>query len=700
MSTAAFVLEIGTEEMPARFLAPLERQLAADLEQALQAARIPVSGVQTASTPRRLIVFCPSMPLEQDRVEELFIGPPWKAAFGPDGQALKPALGFAAGHGAQPSELFAHETPKGAYAALRKQVGGGRSVEMLSALVNELLAGLSFPKKMRWADGDATFGRPIRWILCLLGPDVVEAGFADVAADRMTQGHRVLGRGPWNVAEARDFFQVLADQGQVMVHSATRRGTIQAQGNTLAAAIQARIVWKEDLLDEVVQLVEQPVPVLAGFDPSYLELPRQVLLTSMEKHQKCFGVEDAGGALLPAFLTVINLRPKDEALVRKGWERVLKARLEDARFFFHADCRATSEKWLSMLETVTFLAPLGSMGQKCRRLEALTAALARDFAQPDMDQAGRAGLLAKMDLVSEVVKEFAELQGTMGEIYALRQGESQAVARAIGEQYLPAGPESPVPQTRLGALLSMADKADTLVGCFGLNMTPSGATDPYALRRAALGISRIIMEHGLRLDLRAMLGMAQEGYGVVAWKVDAPTSLAQLLEFFAQRLKAYFQGKGYPTRIVDAAVGAGFADIWALRARIEALHRFSRQEDFTAAVQTFKRAANIIRKQAMEGEDASALNGEFRQDLLQEPQEKELAQAWQTIAPRWDELMAGDHYDQLLALLLELKPYVDGLFDHVMVMCPERELRINRLNLLKSLVDSFDRLADFPALQV
>ncbi|SDB47757.1 glycyl-tRNA synthetase beta chain [Desulfonatronum thiosulfatophilum] len=700
MNSSAFVLEIGTEEIPSRFLLSLEKQLAVNLAQALEAARIAAPEIQTASTPRRMTVFCEAMSRKQDVVEELFIGPPWKAAFDAEGRPQKPGLGFAAGHGADVSELFAHETPKGAYAALRKQVGGGAAVDILPGILSELVSGLAFPKKMRWANGDATFGRPIRWILCLLGPDTVDVRFAGVSSDRITHGHRVLGPGPWNVPDAGEYFQVLTEQGHVVLQSLARRETIVSQADGLAGARQARIVWKQGLLDEVVQLVEHPVAVLGGFDPSYLELPREVLLTSMEQHQKSFGVEDSAGRLLPNFLTVINLRPKDEQLVRKGWERVLKARLEDARFFFHADCKASSEKWLAMLENVVFLAPLGSMGDKCRRLEQLTRMLAEKVLPEYAEQAARAGLLAKMDLVSEMVKEFAELQGTMGGIYARRQGESEAVAQAIAEQYLPAGPDSPTPGSRLGALLALADKADTLVGCFGLNMTPSGANDPYALRRAALGISRIVMEHGLRLDLETLLANAQQAYGHIAWKVPAEESLAKLLDFFGQRLKAYFHGQGYPTRIVDAAVGAGFADIWALRARIEALEQFSREEEFVASVQTFKRAANIIRKQAMETEDGKMLTGQWQDELLSEPQEKALAQAWQAIAPRWEDLWAGDGYPELLGLLLEIKPLVDGLFDHVMVMCPERDLRINRLNLLKSLVDRFDKLADFPALQV
>lgn len=700
MSQSAFVLEIGFEEMPARFLPDMEEQVRAKLPDALVAARLDASALQVASTPRRLTAYCASMARTQTIERELFIGPPWKAAFSPDGQPLKPALGFAAGHGANVHDLFAHDTPKGAYAALRKQVGGQAALDILPVVVQDLIAGLGFAKKMHWADREFQFGRPLRWLLCLLGPDVVPVTVAGIQSDRLTLGHRVMGPGPWTVPDASAYRDIVRDQGRVLLGGAARAERIIAQADALAEVHDAQIIWKQALLDEVVQLVEHPRAILGGFDPVYLELPREVLLTSMEKHQKSFGVEDSGGTLLPYFLTVINLRPKDESLVRKGWERVLRARLEDARFFFQADCRADAQAWLAMLDHVTFLAPLGSMGHKSRRLERLCRGLAKRFAPSSEDSAARAGLLAKMDLVSEMVKEFAELQGVMGGIYAARQGEPAETATAISEQYLPLGPDSAAPGSVLGALLALADKADTLVGCFGLNMIPTGAADPYALRRAALGICRIVMEHGFRLDVRELFLEALGNYDHAQWKLAPEEALQRLLEFFSQRLRAFFISQGHATRVVDAAVGAGFADIFALQARLRALEEFSRAEDFTASVQTFKRMANIIRKQAMETEEGRSLTGVCREDLLTESQERELARIWGELLPRWDALWSEDRFADLLGLLREVKPFVDDLFDHVMVMCPEAELRMNRLNLLKSMMDRFDRLADFPALQV
>ena len=338
------------------------------------------------------------------------------------------------------------------------------------------------------------------------------------------------------------------------------------------------------------------------------------------------------------------------------------------------------------------------MGQKSKRLQDLTGYLAGLLAPEVKEEACRAALLAKTDLVSEMVGEFADLQGIMGGIYARQKGESELISKAIFEHYLPTGHESHVPQSLGGALVSIADKADNLIGCFGLEMIPTGANDPYALRRQALGIIRIILVHGFRFSLKELLSRAQREYQQVKWKLSAEQTIGTLFDFFNHRLKAYFSAEGYETRIVEAALGAGIDDIWSLRERLKSLQRFSLEQDFEQAVLTFKRAANIIRKQ---GDQAGqALDGDYKSDLLQEAQEKELAETIKEISPRWDRLWSEEGFDQLFALLRELRPVVDAFFDHVMVMCEDQELRLNRLNLLKSLVDRLSLLADFNALQI
>ncbi|MCK9240412.1 glycine--tRNA ligase subunit beta [Desulfocurvus sp.] len=692
-----FILEIGTEELPARFFPRLHEELGEAVAKALEERLVDFSGLRTFATPRRVVLHVAEVAPAQRREEELLTGPPRRIAYDAEGAPTKAALGFAKTQGVDIADCFIQTTDKGEYLAVRRMTGGEATLGLLPAVCEAAVAGLQFPKKMRWGAREFGFGRPIQWLLALFGAEVVPFALAGVASGRSTRGHRVLGPGPFEVAEAGRYFEIVRESGRVILDPAERRTMIRERADALAREAGGRVVWKEDLLDEVVGLVEAPLPVLGDFDPSFLEVPREVLLTSMESHQKSFGVEDAQGALLAHFVTTLNLEPRDPALVKKGWERVLRARLEDARFFWKADLRADADAWLGRLDKVIFLAPLGTVGDKTRRLEGTCAALAGAVAPELRAVAARAGRLSKADLVSEMVYEFDELQGVMGGIYARRRGEPEAVADALYEQYLPAGPGSPVPQSLAGALLSVADKADTLAGCFGLDMIPTGANDPYALRRAALGIIRIILHHGLRLSLGELLARARGAYADgVAWKLPEAEAQARLLEFFAGRLKAYFTARGHQTLVVEAALGAGFDDVWALAARVDALGEFAREDDFAQAVLTFKRAANIIVKQG----GAAAVDGGYDKALLAERAEQALAARLEAVAPVWDELWARDDFASLLGLLRELRPDVDAFFDGVMVMCDDAALRANRLNLLGALVGRLGRLADFAALQV
>jgi len=702
-----FILEIGTEEMPARFVPGLGTELETLFERLLTEARIDHSGVKAYATPRRLVAHVSGLGLTQRLEEEVVSGPPVRIAYA-DGKLSKAGEGFAKTQGVTEADLFVQQTPKGEYLAARRKVGGGKTLDLLPELCLNALKSLSFPKRMKWGNLEFLFGRPLRWVLALLDADVVPIEIAGLTSGRVTLGHRVLGPGPWTVDAAGDYFDTIRDKANVVLDARERLELVRAEGNRLAAELGGSVVWDDGLLLEVANLVEYPRPILGEFARQYLQLPAQVLLTSMQSHQKSFGVKGADGSLLPYFLTTLNIEPTSMAVVKKGWERVLKARLEDARFFWEADLKTDSAAWLTKLDSVVFLGPLGSMGDKSRRLEALCAKLAEacDLSVADMARAGR---LAKADLMSEMVYEFDSLQGVMGGIYARQKGESELVAQAIAEQYLPAGPDSPVPATVSGALLAIADKADTMAGCFGLGMIPTGAADPYALRRAALGISRIIMEHGLRLKLDEVLAWAQEGYekaeghaevdAGVKWKLVPAEARAKMLDFFGQRLRALFaSGEGADSRVADAAIGAGFNDIRTLKARFDALTTFSHQPDFEQAVLTFKRAANIIRKQGAEAD--AALTVTINDALMETDEERVLAAALRESAGRFEELWAADDFAGLFAMLGELRPSVDAFFDGVMVMAEDPGLRQNRLNMLFALVERLGRLADFSALQV
>jgi len=701
---AEFILEIGIEEMPARFVPKLAEELAARFENLLAEAMIDFDCVDTYATPRRLTAHVAGLGLEQRSEQETVTGPPVRIAYDAEGNLTKAGQGFAKTQGVDEADLFTQKTEKGEYLAVTKNVGGGKSLDILPGICVHAVEAMTFPKKMHWGGYDFAFGRPIRWLLALLDDAVVKFSIENLTAGRVSHGHRVMGAGPWTIAHASEYFETMETKAKVILDPKRRKEIVVAEGNRLAAEVGGSIVWKESLLDEVANLVEWPVPILGNIDSMYLEVPREALLTSMQSHQKSFGVQGANGELLPHFLTTLNIVPQDEALVRKGWERVLKARLEDARFFWEADCRVEFQAWLDKLENVVFLGPLGSMGDKGRRLEKLCGSLARNLADAkeilpgELEAYAQSGRLAKADLVSEMVKEFDSLQGVMGGIYARRADKGEIVSSALYEQYLPAGPETPVPSSLSGALLSMADKADTLVGCFGLGKVPTGANDPFALRRCALGICRIIMDHGLDVNLGELVTFARQAYSEVRWKFDEDTSKAKLLEFFANRLRALFSGKGYETKVVDAAIGAGFENVRILEKRLKALAEFSQKDDFEQAVLTFKRAANIIRKQGDEA--GQELTGNYDLEQLEDEQEKVLASTLEQTGTAFEDLWAADDFSGLFRMLGELRPFVDAFFDNVMVMCDDKALRLNRLNLLKALVNRLGRLADFNALQV
>ncbi|MFW6357182.1 MAG: glycine--tRNA ligase subunit beta [bacterium] len=695
---AYFVMEVGTEEMPARFLPTLQDELKEGFQRAFQEKNLTFDVLTTYATPRRIAITVTDL-LERQPAEELVVtGPPAAVGLDESGAPTKAGLGFAKSQGVDPGDIFVEETSKGAYLAVRKTVGGDQTLVLLPEICERIVSALSFAKKMRWNESGFTFGRPIRWLLGLLDETVVPFTIGGVASGNTSYGHRVMGAGPWDIPHASEYTHILSVNGRVVLSPDQRKQTIKTVGEDLAAAVSGKVVWNEELLLQVADLVEFPLPVMGRFDDKFLELPKRVLLTSMESHQKSFGVMTQGGDLLPYFLCTINIEPRDVDVVRKGWEKVLRARLEDARFFWETDLKAGLDTWRAKLENVVFLGPLGSMGDKSRRLSEICGYLAERAVPGLGDDLPRAGLLAKVDLVSEMVGEFADLQGIMGGIYAARMGENETVSKAVHEHYLPTGPSSPVPSTAAGGLLAIADKCDTLVGCFGLNMIPTGANDPYALRRQALGIIRIVIEHGFDLDLEKLIEKTLNTYTGVEWKNSPAETTSKLLEFVEQRTKGYFQSEGFETRQVEAGLGAGFSDLRKLSLRLQALQRFSREQDFEQAVLTFKRTANIIRKQGAEA--GVPLTGEVTPSFLTEEAEKRLFEKMNEISPRFESSWQEEDFDTLFGLLRELRPDVDRFFDDVMVMCDDPDLRQNRLNLIKNVVDMLGRLADFSRLQV
>ncbi len=694
MST--FVLEIGSEELPSRFLPGEEAFLTSAFTEALTAQSLGFDGVTCRTTPRRAIVRVEGVQPVQAEKEEIVTGPPARVAW-KDGVPTRALEGFCRTNGAELSQVFSVTTAKGEYVAVKKRTGGRPAADILAEICPAVIARIPFAKRMRWADHDFAYARPLQWILALLDGEVVPFSVGPVTSGRLTRGHRIHGPGPFEVPSADDLLPLLREKGGIEPEGAVRREILIREADAQAAALGGRVLWNDALLEEVTGLVEHPVALLADFDEGYLEVPREVLLTSMQSHQKSFGVEAADGRLLPHFVTVLNITPRDLRIVRHGWERVLRARLEDARFFWREDLKASFDIWLERLEKVIFIRGLGSMGDRSRRLEALCAWIASVCAPKLEAQAARAGRLAKADLVSGMVGEFDTLQGVMGGIYAGRFGEAPEVAAALGEQYLPAGPESEVPASLCGAILSVADKADTLAGCFGLNLIPTGTADPNGLRRCALGIIRILRHCGFELDVRELFARAQAGYGEIDWKLPPSESLDRLMDFFRGRERGYYQGLGVDTLLVDAAIGSGCRTVLGLDRRLDALVSFSRSADYVLSVQTFKRVANIVARQRAAG---IVIPPVWKRSLLREEAEKALATVLEKALEGLDQLWAVRDYGGMLAVLPVLRPSVDAFFDGVMVACEDPDLRANRLAMLSALADRFSRLADFSALQI
>lgn len=693
---ARFVLEIGTEEIPARFLQTEQEDARKLMANALTASGLRYDELTVLATPRRLAIIVEGLPERQETKEELIVGPPASVAYDADGRPTRALIGFATGSGVAPEEVFRHNTPKGEYVACRKIAGGLPAREALEKIAPQVIESIPFGKRMRWGRNAFLYARPVAWILALLDDEVVPFHAAGLESGRLTEGHRVHGRGPHAMDHAGNYEKILAEKCQITLDPKERLDKILKGGDALAGAIGGKVNWKDSLLSEVTGLVEHPVPMLGDFSPSYLEIPEEVLLTSMESHQKSFGLRGSDGRLLPHFLTVLNITPKDMAVVKKGWERVLRARLEDARFFWRADLKDNFDAWLAKLENVIFIGPLGSMGGKSRRLETLCRWLAGQLPPQGITpaEAARAGLLAKADLVSAMVGEFDTLQGVMGGIYAEKKGEAPAVAQAIREQYLPAGPDTPLPQSPLGCILSIADKADTLAGCFGLGQVPTGASDPNGLRRCALGIIRILISRKWQINVDDVFQEAQKLYGDIAWKLDKAEALNKLLEFFRGRLRNYFLLQGYDTNFVEAALGAGYLNPADTQERLNALTAFSKDAHFQAAAQTLKRVENAGKKAAADTPD------QWSADLLKEDSEKTLAAVLEGLLPELDAAREARDYGAMLSALAGLRQPVDDFFDNVLVMCDDKALSRNRLALLKAISDRYAAVARFSALQL
>ena len=681
-----FLLEIGTEELPSSFVRYALQSMETTAAKLLSEARLdPESlALHTLGTPRRLALRIEGLPEAQPERRERVVGPPWKAAFAEDGAPRKAAHGFARKHGVSVEALRRETTEKGDYVSLEVHESGRPVHELLGELLPELCARVAFPKSMRWGAGNIAFGRPIHWLLALLGNDVIHFEFAGLSAGRSTRGHRFLAPETIELPAASDY-QTLLERANVVPDLERRRQRMIDALLEGASSIGGTLQEDAFLADECVSLVEAPFVVPGRFAEEYLALPDTVVVAVMRDHQRYFAVRDAEGALLPAYLNVANTA-EDPETIAKGNDRVLRARLADARFFVEEDRKKPLASRLDKLDSVVFQRKLGSMGAKVRRIEALASWLA-PRAGADPKPAAEAARLSKADLETLIVYEFPELQGEMGRWYALQEGIDPAVADAIREHYRPQGADDDVPSGTVGSIVAIADRIDTLVGCFAIGLAPTGSADPFALRRAALGIIRIALEGQLDVDLKELVLRAREAYEEQAPLPQDVDLASSLDEFFRHRVRAYAKS-AHPPDVVDACLGAWDGrSIRDLRSRMEAVDEIRQLPEFEALAIAFKRAFNITKESGRGAVDSA---------LLESGPEAELAATFGTVRDKIRRATDDRRYTEALKMVAqELGAPIDRFFDEVFVMVDDAKVRNNRLRLLGEIADTVNDIAHF-----
>ncbi len=704
------LVEIGTEELPPRALPRLSDAFEEGLCAGLAAAGLVHGRAHRYAAPRRLAVWIESVAGAQADRTETRRGPALAAAFDPDGRPTPAAQGFARACGVHVEELGRLETGKGTWLQFSRTVRGRRTIDLLPEIVRTALAALPIARRMRWGEGRVEFVRPVHWALLLFGEVCVETELLGVRTGRHSHGHRFHHPDPVAVRHPGDYARVLREPGRVLADFTVRRDAIRAGADTAAAALGGRILWDEALLDEVTALVEWPVPLAGGFERRFLELPREVLIATLQVHQRYFAVEDADGALLPNFVTVSNLESRDPAQVIAGNERVVRPRLADAVFFWEQDRRQPLAARREGLRAMVFQERLGSLYDKSERVARLVAEIApRVGSNPE--HAVRAARIGQCDLLTRMVGEFPELQGVMGRHYARLDGEPEAVAAAIEEQYQPRHAGDVLPQSPAGTALALAKRLDTLVGIFAVGLRPSGDKDPFALRRAAIGILRILIEVGRDLDPQRLLDpdftrriMARHDPLDLQWLLDragaayrdfpqAADAVPEVLEFVLERLRAYYLERGIAPDVFDAVLACRPTRPADFDRRVRAVAHFRGLPEAASLSAANKRLRNILR-QAGYRSDAAVDPGR-----LQAPEERSLYEAFEKLRAEVQPWIEAGEYTRALAALAGLKDPVDRFFDAVMVMAEDEGLRANRLALLHAIGALFLRIADVSRLQ-
>ena len=698
---AELLIEIGCEEIPAGMLPRAEEDLRSGIEKLLTAENL-ADGVtvESFSAPRRLTAWARGLRTKQADVVSEVTGPPKSVAYDSVGAPTRAAVSFAEKQGIGLHDVYLIQTPKGEYLAAKQTKRGRTSEQILCEILPRVIHDLYWPKTMTWTGlQGARFIRPVRWLVGIFDGKPLKFSFARLTGGTETSGHRFLGASKIRVKDFPDYEKKLRANG-VIVRAAARREKVEKELAALAKQGNYKVHEDAGLLKLVSYLNEYPTVIEGKFDPSFLSLPDEILITVMRGHQKYFAVEKRGGELAPSFLAVINLDKDPKGLTRSGHERVLRARFADAQFFWQSDQKCRLADYLPKLERVTYESRLGSYRDKVERVRAIARWLAEQWfnlglVQAHVAEADRAAELAKCDLATEMVREFTELQGVVGGLYAKAQGEPEEVADAIYDHYRPVGLDDPVPRNLTGCAVAIADKLDSVVGCFAVGVVPSGSSDPFALRRAALGIVKIVLEKKLPISLALSVSYALKTLLMYPpKKAVTPEQEAQILDFLRDRARYVFREKdGFNYDEVNAVFSAGADDLVDARKRLDALRAIRKSKNFEPLTISFKRIRKILEKSGKQSDGVDVLK-----DLFEDEAERQLFAAMRKAAPKVEEQKRAGHYKEALEVIAALRPDVDNFFDQVMVMAENEAVRKNRLALLSELLREFSTIADFSEL--
>lgn len=676
------LFEIGVEELPSRFVNSTLEQIKNNLNKMLKENRITFNDIQTYGTPRRLTFIINEISERQENLEEEVKGPSKKIALDADGNFTKPALGFMKSKGLKEDDVCFKTVGKDEYIFGTIRQEGKQTSEVLKEILPEAVKAVTFPKAMRWGGKNIRFARPIRWILTLLNDSVLEIDLEGIKSSNITKGHRFLGEKEFNVNSLEDYLEKL-EKNYVILDQNKRKDMIKNQCIEVANSLGGEVEFEDDLLEEITHLVEYPTAFYGEFDPDYVKLPKEVVTTPMQQHQRYFPVVK-NGKLLPNFIAVRNGDKYKIDNVKAGNEKVLEARLADALFFYKEDTKKSLESYIEKLKSVVFQAKLGTVYEKTLRIEKLSLDILNMLGlSSESDDAKRAAKLSKADLVTGMVFEFTELQGIMGREYAKVSGENEAVSDAIFEHYLPRFSGDILPKTNIGIALSIADKIDSIVGFFAIGIQPTGSQDPYALRRQALGVLSILMDKKLEIDLGEVIDYALNNYSNIEF--DRQEVKAQIMEFFNERIKNLFRELGIRYDVIDAVISADISDISDMHARAIELNNWLEKDELVEMLTAFNRVSTLAQK---------APSDEVKEELLKEEAEIKLNSEFKVTQAKVEDLLKDKKYSEALDAFASLRPVIDNMFDSVMVMDKDESIKNNRLGLLKKIYDTMLKICD------